>query len=96
MKTKWVLYDGYHRTLHLVEQKTGQIVGEVYGSEFDPKAGWSARVYGGFDDPNGEHLGCYVSEKDAKAAVEGKLAAKRECSLRKLQDLGIFLDESWK
>lgn len=73
MAAKWELIeDGYHRESRLVDGETGRILGGVRGSSYDSRGEWDAHVLGE-DRP---HIGSFVTEGQAKRAVENAVAEK--------------------
>ena len=73
MAAKWELIeDGYHRESRLVDGETGRILGGVRGSSYDSHGEWDAHVRGN-DKP---HVGSFVTEGQAKKAVEILVAEK--------------------
>lgn len=76
-KRKWeVVEDGYHKEVRLVDCSTGQILGGVRGEKYSSRAEWDAHLRG-TDKPQ---IGSYVTEDQAKAAVE--LALKKATMTR--------------
>lgn len=70
---KWELVeDGYHRESRLVDGVTGRILGGVSGSNYDNRHEWDANIR----DDDRPHIGSFVTEGQAKKAVEGAVARK--------------------
>lgn len=63
-KMSWRFFDGYHARYQLIDNATGKILAEVYGSTHQAENGWSSRV-----EPD-ITLGRYVSSREAKLAAE--------------------------
>lgn len=74
MNNHWA-EDRYASRTHWYHNALGKIIGSVEDSRIGGGGPWYAEC------PKGTHLGQYVSEKDAKAAVEERVSLKHKVKL---------------
>lgn len=67
-----IMEDGYHRQLIYVDTRTGKILGDVMGEPLSSSPEWDASIRG----RKVPLLGSFVTERQAKEAVEAALQRK--------------------